>query len=139
MATQLSSEYLTTVAFVFAIEYFLYGIHALLSCCTIYIHFYNKVKGHRKSRIYPFISFILLVLGTSSLVIDSVVTKLLFNGPAGWSHKVDVLESVNLIILSLCSITADTLFVYRLYVVWGNRTKVIIVPIILLIVAYCKS
>ncbi|THV02741.1 hypothetical protein K435DRAFT_792353 [Dendrothele bispora CBS 962.96] len=82
MTMQLSSEYLTTVAFVFAAEYFLY-------------------------------------------VIDSLATNLLFNGPAGWSHKVDVLD-----------ITADTLFIYRLYIVWGNRTKVIIIPIILLIAAY---
>ncbi|THU76028.1 hypothetical protein K435DRAFT_813814 [Dendrothele bispora CBS 962.96] len=58
-------------------------------------------------------------------LIDSLATKLLFNGPAGWSHKVDVLD-----------ITADTLFIYRLYIVWGNRTKVIIIPIILLIAAY---
>ncbi|THU96208.1 hypothetical protein K435DRAFT_778664 [Dendrothele bispora CBS 962.96] len=123
----------SSVAFILAAEYLLYGIHAVLFClCAFYVPGQRKAQGRNDSCVHLTANTILFVLGTVGLIVDSVAVGLVFTSLPQSAHRVNILESINVGVLVFAGFASESLLIYRLWCIWNRQLKIVIIPIIIL-------
>lgn len=128
-------------------ETMFYGMYTVLFAICIYVLFYSKKRSATVNKPLLATAIVMYTLSTAHVITDFargivafinyqtyVDTKEHIDGPLGYYVQIWVWSSIlRQAIYVTNNIVADSLVVYRLYVVWGFNRKVIIGPIIMLI------
>ncbi|KAL0949849.1 hypothetical protein HGRIS_009882 [Hohenbuehelia grisea] len=111
------------------IETLLFGIYAVLFGICVYIF---RCRKHSQSMVLMIAAVLIFALSTAHLVTVFISTYLSVLRPQyGMAPEGVALASGMIYITN--NIVADGLIVYRCYMVWGSRKRVIILPSILLL------
>ncbi|KAK7437010.1 hypothetical protein VKT23_018825 [Stygiomarasmius scandens] len=125
-------------AFSLAAEYFLYGVHAVLFCVSVFYAYPHRRfrRGRCDGHFHLIVNIILIFLGTLGVIFDSVALGLVFTKLPQSTHVVNVLESATVVTLILAAVTGHSLLSYRLFVIWERRIKIVVVPLIFVVSAH---
>ncbi|KIK57254.1 hypothetical protein GYMLUDRAFT_75753 [Collybiopsis luxurians FD-317 M1] len=131
---------------VITIGVLLYGIYLTLLSSAIYLLAWRQsAQGHRKFHIVALVA--LFIFATAAVVVDIIgsagaiiVTFEDFDGTITSAEQgkskalfLNILEETVLLMYSLANIVADIILISRLYIVWGCRKRVVVVPVIIVI------
>ncbi|KAF8212581.1 hypothetical protein K438DRAFT_1167620 [Mycena galopus ATCC 62051] len=118
---------------------FLYGIYFNLFLLSIYT--LSRRQEQKGKRFLIAASCVMAVVGTTQIAIDiaiAVITARVVqqqvqmeasNGP----HSVTMLQIAQDFLLGVNNAMTDTLFMYRCYLIWGCRRKVLVLPALLML------
>ncbi|KAF7335181.1 hypothetical protein MSAN_02351400 [Mycena sanguinolenta] len=128
------------------VEVFLYGFHLNLFLVALYVFSCRKTAG---KRILLSFTWVMATLATTQIVLDlaasAISLRLGFIGPGTVSDSISSLldsklgETYNSLILAqnlifpINNLVTDALFLYRCYMIWGSRWKVVFFPGLLIV------
>ncbi|KAJ7159523.1 hypothetical protein C8R46DRAFT_1108501 [Mycena filopes] len=125
------------------VQAFCYGIYLNLFILALHTLHGRKKPGNNILLAW---TWAMWLLGTAQIVLRLLQTAVVIRNVGAamgmGSSPPPMLNPLGIahgVLLLLNNMVTDTLFLYRCYVIWGSRRKVVVIPAVILIVATCVT
>ncbi|THU82674.1 hypothetical protein K435DRAFT_872086 [Dendrothele bispora CBS 962.96] len=154
-----TTEDVLSITLVMSIEYFFYGLYTVLFVLSIWViqHVHakrNTTTTSKTNQLHLTSMIVIFILTTSAIVLHSALNGQLIlqnhfqDGAFGASstpklinslgiighmsdHKVGVSPRTKIQISFYSSFVTDCLIIYRMYLIWGRRGRIVAVPLVI--------